>query len=188
MDGKAFELVIWRLRRFSRSLTWPAAAALGLIAFDAAFYFSAVAPALEALGAREKLRAEATRQYASVEESASRKPSARDAQAELAAFYAALARPVNAPDLLRRLHRAAHAQGLVLDKAEYRPLADPGGRLTRYQILLPARGTYPEVRRFLAQAGREVPGLSLDGITFQRQHIGDEILEAQIKFTLFLGA
>ena len=185
MDGKAFEVVIWRLQRFSRSLTWPAAAALGLIAFDAAFYFSTVAPALEA---RAKLRAEATQQYAVLERSASGKASARDPQADLATFYAALARPVNAPDLLRRLHRAAQAQGLALEKAEYRPLADPGGRLTRYQILLPARGTYPEVRRFLAQAGREVPGLSLDGITFQRQHIGDEILEAQIKFTLFLGA
>jgi hypothetical protein len=76
----------------------------------------------------------------------------------------------------------------VLDQAEYRPLPDPEGRLTRYQILLPAKGTYPEVRRFLVQAGSEIPGLAVDGISFQRQQIGDSALEAQIKLTLFLGS
>lgn len=169
----------------ARGLNLTMVLALGLVAFDVPFYYSAVAPVLQE---RTRLRAEASKLHATLEGSPAREASApRDPEADLAAFYAALARPANAPELLRRLHRAAQTHGLRLEQGEYRPLADPGGKLTRYQILLPAKGTYPEVRRFLAQAGREIPGLSLDGISFQRQKIGDEALQAQIKFTLFLS-
>jgi len=89
--------------------------------------------------------------------------------------------------MLRRLHLNAEDQGLVLLQAEYRPVPDSEGKLVRYQILLPAKGTYPEIRRFLSQASRELPGLAIDGINFQRQQIGDAVLEAQIKLTLFLS-
>ena len=185
MDRKNLELTSWRLRRLARGLHWTMVLALGLAAFDVAFYYSTVVPVLQE---RARLRAETSKLHAALEGSPAREATApRDPEADLAAFYAALARPASAPELLRRLHRAAQAHGLRLEQGEYRPLADPGGKLTRYQILLPATGTYPEVRRFLTQAGREIPGLSLDGISFQRQKIGDEALQAQIKFTLFLS-
>jgi len=185
MDRKNLELTGWRLRRLARGLHWSTVLALGLVAFDVTFYYSTVAPVMQE---QTRLRSEASKLHAALEGSPVRDASAPgDPEADLAAFYAALARPANAPELLRRLHRTAQAHGLRLEQGEYRPLADPGGKLTRYQILLPATGTYPEVRRFLTQAGREIPGLSLDGISFQRQKIGDEALQAQIKFTLFLS-
>lgn len=183
MDANHVALVTWRVRRLVRSLNWTAVLALALTAFDVAFYFSAVAPTMQA---GQRLRAQA----AELRATAGREPDGaaqrHDPQAELDAFYAALARPAHVPDLLRRLHRVAATQGLVVEQGEYRPLPDPSGKLTRYQILLPARGTYPEVRRFIAHASRELPALALDGIAFQRQQIGDEVLEAQIKFTLFV--
>jgi hypothetical protein len=185
MDGKTLRLVTWRLRRWMHALTLPGAVALGLLACESVFYFSAIVPVLDE---REKLRDEVMHLHL---ESALRPEHAHarpDPRAELAAFYAALARPASAPEMLRKLHRVARDQGLTLDQAEYRPLPDPEGKLTRYQILLPAKGTYPEVRRFLVQAGDEVPGLAVDGVNFQRQQIGDAAVEAQIKLTLFLGA
>jgi hypothetical protein len=185
MDGKTLRLVTWRLRRWMHALTLPGAVALGLLACESVFYFSAIVPVLDE---REKLRDEVMHLHL---ESAQRPEHAHarpDPRAELAAFYAALARPASAPEMLRKLHRVARDQGLTLDQAEYRPLPDPEGKLTRYQILLPAKGTYPEVRRFLVQAGDEVPGLAVDGVNFQRQQIGDAAVEAQIKLTLFLGA
>jgi hypothetical protein len=185
MAGKKVRLVIWRLRRWTRALTWPAAAAAGLVAFETAFYFSAMAPLLQE---RSKLRDEVALLSQTSAQSRGHVTPMSDPRAELAEFYGALAQPASVPDLLRKLHRAARDQGLSLDQAEYRPLPDPEGRLIRYQILLPAKGTYPEVRRFLVQAGGEIPGLAVDGINFQRQQIGDPALEAQIKFTLFLGA
>ena len=184
MAGKDPGLVIWRLRRLARAINLPAALAIGLLAFEAAFHFSVMAPVLDE---RTKRRSEVLLGQASTQ---SRNPPSAisDPRTELAAFYAALAQPANAPDLLRRLHRAAREQGLTLDQADYRPSPDPEGKLTRYQILLPAKGTYPEVRRFLVQVSGDVPGLAIDGITLQRQQIGDAVVEAQIKLTLFLCA
>ena len=185
MDGKKTGLVIWRLRRIRRAIGWPAALAGALLAFEVAFHFSAMAPLLDE---QAKLRGELVLASRASAQSASHVNPVPDPRSELAEFYSALALPASVPDLLRRLHRAARDQGLTLDQAEYRPLPDPEGKLTRYQILLPAKGTYPEVRRFLVQASGELPGLSIDGINFQRQQIGDPVVDAQIKLTLFLGA
>lgn len=185
MDGKALALVNWRLRRLVRGISWPGALAVGLLAFEAVFHYSAMAPALER---QAKLRNEFALASQTSIRSRVHAGQVADPRTELEAFYAALAQPSSAPDLLRRLHRAARDQGLTLEQAEYRPLPDPEGKLTRYQILLPAKGTYPEVRRFLVQASGDVPGLAVDGVNFQRQQIGDPVVEAQIKLTLFLGA
>ena len=175
----------WRVRRAARGLDWIVVLALALATFDLGFYFSTVAPALQE---RARLRAEASKLHAGLDGLAAREAAGlRDPEADLASFYAALAHQATAPELLHRLHRVAQAHRVRLERGDYRPLAGPGGKFTRYQILLPAKGTYPEVRRFLTQAGREIPGLSLDGISFQRQQIGDETLQAQIKFTLFLS-
>jgi hypothetical protein len=184
MAGKNSRLMIWRVRRLARVISWPAALAIGLLAFEAAFHFSAMAPLLEE---QVSLRNQMLASDHASRSQAHAMPAA-DPRSELAEFYAALAHPANAPDLLRRLHRVAREQGLVLDQAEYRPVPDPEGKLTRYQIVLPAKGTYPEVRRFLLQASADLPGLAVDSISFQRQQIGDSVVDAQIKLTLFLGS
>lgn len=188
MDRKISELMIWRLRRAAHRLSWPAALALAIFALDIALYFSTVMPAAHEL---RQLRAEASRRAASVDRwpdgQSPRPVLARSAHQDLEVFYATLAQPAGVPDILGRLHNVAVAQGLVLTQTEYRSATNPGGKLTRYQIDLPAKGTYPEMRRFLAQAGREIPGLALDGMSFERREIRDEVLDVRFKFTLFIG-
>ena len=176
--------MIWRVRRAAHELSWLTVVAAALFAFDAAFHVSALEPALTG---NEALAVEVQRLRAAGAEAANRE-TASNPELDLAAFYKALPRPAEMPDLLRRLLREAESQGLEVQKGEYRPLPDPGGKLRRYQIALPARGKYPDVRRFLAQAAREVPGLAVDSIAFQRQDVGAPVLEAQIKLTLFVGA
>lgn len=185
MAAANFPLVGWRLRRLGRGLDWAMTLALGLVAFNVAFYFSTVAPVA---GQAAELRAEVARLRTATATHPEEAAAVRDPAADLDAFYGALARPAQIPDLLRRLHRSAAEQGLVVEQGEYRPVPDPDGRLVRYQILLPAKGTYPQVRRFLAQASRTLPALALEGVAFQRQQIGEEMLEAQIKFTLFVDS
>lgn len=185
MAGKDTGVVIWRLRRLMRAMRWPAAAAIGLLAFETAFYFSSIEPAMDRAA---KLRDEVKHVRLESMQGPEQARTRANSRVELAQFYAAFAQPSNAPDLLRKLHRVAHDQGLTLDQADYRPMSDAEGKLTRYQILLPTKGTYPEVRRFLVQASSQVPGLAIDGIKFQRQQIGNPVVEAQIKLTLFLGA
>jgi hypothetical protein len=184
MAREKFASLTWRARRMIRSAGWPAMLALALLVFEASFHFSAMRPLAEQQAA---LHGQVSRQERVAAQSTAHAEPVQDPRQELGAFYGALARPADAPDLLRRLHRAARDQGVILDQADYRPLPDPEGGLTRYQIVLPAKGTYPEVRRFLVRASADVPGLAIDSVMFQRQQVGEAHLDAQIKLTLFLG-
>jgi Tfp pilus assembly protein PilO len=105
---------------------------------------------------------------------------------QLAAFYGQLPAVAQAPEVVRQLHAHAQSAGLMLERGEYRPLPDASAKLVRYQIVLPVKGSYPQVRHFLAGAMRDMPGLALDGIAFQRDKGAAGQLEVQLRFTAFL--
>ena len=52
--------------------------------------------------------------------------------------------------------------------------------------VLPVRGSYPQVKRFLAQALHDTPGLALDAIGLQRDEGAGAALEVQLRFTVFM--
>jgi Tfp pilus assembly protein PilO len=108
--------------------------------------------------------------------------------AQLAAFYAQLPPAAEAQDMVRRLHLHAHDAGLEFDRGEYRPPATTTRGLLRYQVVLPVTGTYPQVRRFLAAAMRDMPSLALDAIDFRRGDGATARIEAQLRFTGFMRA
>ena len=89
---------------------------------------------------------------------------------------------------LDKLYAAAAAQKLVLEQGEYRLSQDKTGKLSRYQVTLPVKGTYLQIRQFADQALLDVPVAALDDINFKREAIGATQLEARIKFTLYVGA
>jgi Type II secretion system (T2SS), protein M subtype b len=107
---------------------------------------------------------------------------------QLARFYGSFPDLAAVPDVLARIYRAAGAEGLSLEQGEYRIVSERSGSLLRYRITLPVRGPYPQVRRFLAAALREAPFVALDSVSFQREGIGEAIVEAQIRLTIYLGA
>jgi len=65
---------------------------------------------------------------------------------------------------------------------------DKTGKLARYQVTLPVKGSYVQIRQFVDQALIDVPVAALDDINFKREAIGATQLEARIKFTLYVGA
>ena len=89
---------------------------------------------------------------------------------------------------LNKLYAAAAAQQLVLEQGEYRLSSDKTGKLARYQVTLPVKGSYLQIRQFVDQALIDVPVAALDDINFKREAIGATQLEARIKFTLYQGA
>ena len=106
---------------------------------------------------------------------------------ELAKFYSFFD-GYPATHWLDKIYAAAAAQNLLLQQGEYRMTADPIGKLARYQISLPVEGSYPQIRRFVAQVLTDVPIAALDDISFKRETVGSPQLAAHIKFTLFLSA
>ncbi len=183
MDA-TIELALWRLKRTVRSMGWPAVGAIALAAFAAGLFVSSVMP-LQAEIAALKERVRQLEAPAAGERATPAQ--AQDPSAQLAAFYGRLPPARQAPEVVRRLHALARQVGLALERGEYRPLPDPSARLVRYQILFPVRGTYPQIKDFLARALRAMPALALEGVGFQRDD-DSQALEAQLRFMVFLRA
>jgi len=183
MDA-ALKLARWRLLRAVHAMGWLSIGGVALAIFAAGFYLSNVVPLqAKAMTLRDRVqRVEAqTGNQAPIIKAG--RPDAR-----LAAFYEKLPAVEQAREVVRRLHAQARDAGLVLERGEYRPLPDPSGRLMRYEVVLPVKGSYPQVKRFLSQAMQETPGLALDAISLQRDRGGSRELAAQMRFTVFMRA
>ena len=180
MAARRDAVTAWRVKRAMRSLNWAGGAAIALAAFGIGFYLSSVRPAQAALA---QLRAEVAALRAERGDDAA-PPVALRPERQLDEFYRLLPAPAQTPEVLRRLYRNAHAAGLSMKRGDYRPRREAGSELLRYQIELPVRGSYPDVRRFLDRSLREESGLALDGIGFRKDDSG--VLETQLRFTLFV--
>lgn len=109
------------------------------------------------------------------------------AAAELGRFYARFPSQAVFPDSLGQLLKTAAAHALNVNDGEYTVARETTGRLVRFQIVLPLRGTYPQVRGFLTALAHEVPGMVLENARFERHEIGDPTLDVRLRLVLFLA-
>lgn len=164
-----------RLRELREQLGAPGLIALALIAGAAAFTHSVLDPALEKNRLLEASIARAQRPAA---------PQATAGAADkLAELYRFLERAEAPTDWLAKLHGIGAATGVQLQSASYRTQS-AGGRVERYEIVLPVSGPYLQVREFLKRALAEIPVLSLDQMTLKRETRNDGALQAELKLTL----
>ena len=92
-----------------------------------------------------------------------------------------------ASELIERLYHLASAERISLARGEYALGVDPKTQLARYQIVLPLRGSYLQIRRFLQALVGQMPALVLEDIDLQRKRIGDSELTGRIRMTLYLS-
>lgn len=155
---------------------------LGILAFSSAFFFSTLQPTRYEL---ERFRAEAARLDRKRPPTIDEDPGySREA---LGAFYAFFPASNRLSGELRKIYQAAERHAVQLEQAEYRVAHDSATKLVRYQISLPLKGTYTQVRKFLAAALSEIPHLALESVQFERQRVGDTALEARVMLVMFLG-
>lgn len=176
---------LWRARSSAlRIMGWPGVVALALLAANLAFYFSAVIPARKQV---EQLRdsaefAKAKNQRIARNQSVA--PVTPDTQ--LQQFNAFFPPTAQAPKWIAAVYEAARGEKLVLERGDYKGLRDVGTPLVRYQITLPVKGTYPQIRRFVAEILEEVPPASIDDISVKREKIGADVVEARIKISVYM--
>ena len=167
-----------------RQLGWPGVAGIGMLLFSASFYLSSSLPAAEeAASMRESIASEMKNRSAASDQARSNSPGA-----QLKSFYDYFPPARQLPDQLARIYGFADKQGLQLRQGEYRLIQETNAKLERYQVTLPLRGGYAQVRRFVAEVMNEMAVVSLDDLKFEKQQIGDTAIEAQIRMTLFLLA
>ena len=111
------------------------------------------------------------------------------AEEPAAAIEAMLSLPTldEAPQQLARLHERAAEHRLVLEAGEYHVVHDADARLTRYQVRLPLKGSYVQIRRFVAAVMEGNPAMILDELSIRRTTIGAREVEARVQFALLFA-
>jgi hypothetical protein len=165
-----------------RMLGVPGVIGITLLVFSLSYAASALWPA--------KLELDAKR-----EQAASQRERVAQARAgfvdqspagQLRAFYSFLPPQPAAPQWLDRIYAAAEKERIALLRGEYGLVIEPETGVARYRILFPVKGSYSQIRGFIAGALDAVPALALDDVNFERQKISDGQLDAKIRMTLYL--
>ena len=108
------------------------------------------------------------------------------AQQRLAAFYDTVGEKKHVEQQLVTVFMLAGRAGLQLDQGEYKLRYDPGSRIFRYEIVLPITGSYQAIRTFAERTLLAIPFAALDELSFTRDTIAGESVEAKLRFTLYL--
>lgn len=174
----------WIMRRWFDNVGWLGVAAIGLLVVCLLWYFSALRPMQQHLndvrGSVAELR-ERTARGDQANLSSMRSPAE-----QLAEFYRAFPAERYSPQWLEKLIAIAQQNNLVLNEGEYKTTREKVGRLVRYQIILPVRGQYPQIREFLAAIPAEIPIIALENVEFERENISADTVQARIRLVLYL--
>lgn len=109
-------------------------------------------------------------------------------QTNLDNFYKTLGQQAHVEEQVKTLFALAKKQGLALSQGEYKALPERNGKYLKYQIILPLKGSYSVIRQFAEQALLAIPFASLDEMAFKRDNISNRVLEAKLRFTLYLSS
>ncbi len=165
------------------------AAAVALILACAATLAWARHTSMQLEAERDALKAAAARKASlpsPVPETAPAALPAASAPDNIDAFYGALGPRRYAEQQVRTLFALAAKNGLTLSQGEYKSGYDRNARVHTYQVNLPVKGSYGAIWQFALAALRAIPFASLDDIGFRRDGIGDPVVEARLRLTLYL--
>ncbi len=153
---------------------------IGLLLLTASgvLWFSTLQPLTRSISA---LEAEAARL-----ESAARSgtPAIRTPSAQLDAFVKQLPTRADLPAVLTVVVNQASDAGLELQSGRYEFTPAKSGRIARYSLAFPVRGSYPQLRKFIDGTLGALPAVALEGMRFERASVADEMLEADLRFEI----
>ena len=176
------ECWLWRARQHAALLGWPGVAGYGLLLLSLLLVPSWLQPAWrEARFIKDQ--AEVLR--ASVEQRGE-VPRRGEPATQLSTFYGLFPGTNSIADTLERVYRAAAENDIILSQGDYGLAAAEGGVLQRYEISLPVRGRYTQVRDFIGRVLAENENAALLGVSLMRSSAADTGVEAQIRFALYL--
>jgi hypothetical protein len=187
---------VWpRVRWQAERLGQAGKAGLALTVFSIVFFVAAVLPRwaesealmekAEAMQAALGVESVPERSGGSAQQKRRPKRKIRGDEA-LQAFYAFFPKIDSSPLWIRELVQVAEERGVEISGTEYRLVRGKDLKLARYEMVLPVRARYPELRGFIADALRVVPAMALVDVAIKREGVESELLEANLKFNLYL--
>jgi Tfp pilus assembly protein PilO len=173
------------IRRWSNLLDWPGLIGLGGLVICLALYFLAVKPAQQRL---DTVRLSASSLHERIARAGQAlNDNAKPIDEQLVAFYQIFPNEHDVTDWIGKIAAIAKRDGLSLQQADYKVDRDKVVKLTRLQMNLPLKGEYQTLRRFLSDLRAEIPIVALEQVQFERQKIGDPLVDAKVRLVIFLG-
>jgi len=105
----------------------------------------------------------------------------------LQVFYDFFPAVDSSPFWIRELTRVAKEKNVELSSSDYRLINEADARLARYEMVLPVRGNYKQMRAFIAAALEAVPAMAISAIAIRRENVTSEVLEVRIEANLYLN-
>ena len=112
---------------------------------------------------------------------------AKSSGAQLRAFYEFFPPRQKAPNLFKTIYGAAHDESIRLSQGEYKYSLGKAGRVGIYQVNLPVKGSYIQIRKFIVKVLNSLPSAALEEVSFKRETVGRGDLEAKISFSIYLS-
>ena len=181
-----------RLRWQMERLGVPGKIGFGLIIFSAAFFIAAVLPRRsESSALMAKVEAMQVQKKAECTQPAPRggvtTRKAVHGNEGLLLFYEFFPKVDSTPFWINEVVQSATEHAVEIDGTEYRMVREKDVKLARYEMLVPVRGRYAQVRGFIADALRSVPPMALVDVAIKREGVESELLDANLKFNLYLS-
>lgn len=110
-----------------------------------------------------------------------------DPAQDLAAFYRFFRKSASVSAALARLEASILDSGLAFETAEYRLGRESSLALARYEVIVPLRGTYAEVRSFVGLLLERMPQVALEGVAIKRDSVGSSRIEARLRLSIYLA-
>lgn len=175
---------VWARRRWLHLFGWPGLVGAGLLAMCPALYLSAIQPAQIRLNEAHE-SADSIQERVKLAANGLTRSELTPAE-QLAEFYRIFPNDKNLLPWLEKIFDLAETHGIRLDQGEYKVTRDRVGKLLRFQMTLPVKSGYPQIRKYLNSLRAEIPILSMEHLQFERQKVGDQEVEAKIKLALYL--
>lgn len=178
--------LLWQILRWIKSIGMSGMSGVTLLLLAIGLYLGAVMPQQERF---VKLTQDVADEQAR-QKSAPLKPvvDTRSTEARLRLFYDFFPSQEKAPALLKTIYRAARDEAISLADGEYKYNNGKAGGIKMYQIDLPVRGSYIQIRKFIVKVLNAIPSVALDEVNFKRELVGSGELEARLRFIIYLGA
>lgn len=172
-----------RVDRFARRIGVAGVIGILFLSIVPGYYWTVIRPLQKELAERSDQQRELLDQRSPNNQSQIR---AQQLDARLRAFHDFFPTRDTAPNWIAQISQAADAVKIRLERGNYQTAVQKGQSPIALRITLPVKGSYAQIRQFVAGALQNVPTLALDGITFQRKSPRDGELEAEVRFSLFL--
>lgn len=187
MESAALSSVRWVARRELSRLTWRGLAGAALLIFALGFAVSSLLPAQRHAAQLKSDVGELRSRLRAVGDGPAGAAVIAPRATQLENFYAFFPHVDTLPDWIGRIHTAAARNGLILESGDYLLERRKEQRLVQYQITLPVRGSYGQIRGFVAEVLEKVPAAALEDVAMKRESIAAPALEARIRWVIYLA-